>query len=98
MEEAGIQRDRTVGSTDMVGMPYTENRGSPTNPMAGSHRKEDAGLTSHQAPCWGAHPRLGIHSCPGRQQEETHQSPEAEWGAVRPHPGVRPEMEVTPGG
>lgn len=25
-------------------------------------------LTCHQAPRWGAHPRLGIHSCPGRRQ------------------------------
>lgn len=31
-------------------------------------RAQGGVLTCHQAPCRGAHPRLGIHSRPGRQQ------------------------------
>lgn len=46
---------------------------------------EGMGLTSHEASCRGTHPRLGVHSCPRRQQEETCQSPVAERGTVWPH-------------
>lgn len=91
-----VRRSLVIHYTDLV-----ENRGLLPSTFS-TQGKEGVVLTSHQASCRGTHPRLGIHCCPGRQQEETHQSPMAERRAVWPHwradlPG-RPEVEVTAGG